>query len=1065
MDHDPSKGRVRIEEEAHRNETRSLSRRNSSMSIHSARGRVVAPENLLPITYRTLSFKVDDTELKTGRKDTSNRQEREQIKGIAELDYHLVSVDELQRRLSTSSRGLQNEQISGRIAEYGKNQPSPPPSRWFRTTMGYIFGGFGSILLGGGVLVFIAWKPLGDPPAEANLALAIVLVAVWLIQAAFNAWQDWSSSQVMASITTMLPDQCIALRDGNSTSLGAVDLVPGDLIQIKQGNKLPADVRLIQVSTDAKFDRSVLTGESEPVSGTVESTNNNYLETTNIGLQGTYCVSGTALGIVVGTGDQTVFGRIASLSSGRRTELTPMQKEILRFVLIIVSFVVTFVLIIVIVWAAYLRSHHPDFINVPTLIVSCVSVGIAFVPEGLPIAISMGLTIAAGIMKKNKILCKSLATVETLGAVSVICSDKTGTLTKSEMFVTDCFSGGEEYSSSEAKERMTHGSSGELPNESIGIIRTVGGLCNAAEFDATTMDRPLHAIKIFGDPTDQAILRLSHSLSPVSELRAQWKRKFEIPFNSKNKFMLRVMNPINQLGGSYLFIKGAPDMLLPRCRYVITRNGQPEELSQGDRNKIEAIKDRWSAAGKRVILMAQKHVSDDWVYGVESSQDEKIVHQSALDGLTLVGLVGLIDPPRDEIPSVVDILRKASIRIMMVTGDYKLTAQAIAIQCGIITTRPDLIDDIKDLNQFDKAVARLPGVTTAIVISGPELADLSEEDWDQLCSYDEIVFARTTPEQKLHIVKEFQARDNIVAMTGDGVNDAPSLKAADVGIALGSGSDIAIEAADIVLLDSFSAIVEAVRYGRLVYDNLKKTVIYLLPAGSFSELWPVVTNVVLGVPQILSSFLMIIICCLTDCAGAITLAWEMPESDLLLRPPRDPKKDRLVDAKLLGHAYLFIGLYECFMSYVMAFWYMQRRGIPFSAMVLHYGDMDSQYDPDYVTKVANEASSIYFVNLVFMQFFNLLAVRTRRLSIFQQPPILNRETQNLLLFPAMLFALAVVFIFLYIPDLHGSIATTTVPVEYFFLPIAFGLGLLFLDEIRKYSVQRWPEGILARIAW
>ncbi|KAL5340687.1 hypothetical protein BJX70DRAFT_396662 [Aspergillus crustosus] len=1067
MENNDRKGRIRIEEDGReRNEmrSRSLSRRDSSLSARSGRGRVVSPETLLPITYRTLSMKVADADDKDFK--NPNKKERDQIKGryialpffylhdtisgLSELDYHLLTVDELQHHFSTSPEGLQSAQIARLISQHGKNQPSPPPSRWFQTIIGYIFGGFGSILLGGGVLVFVAWKPLGDPPAEANLALAIVLIAVWAISAAFNGWQDWSSSQVMASITTMLPDQCIAMRNGNPTHLSAIDLVPGDLIQIKQGNKLPADVRFVQASADVKFDRSILTGESEPVTGTVDSTNNNFLETNNIGLQGTYCVSGAALGLVVGTGDQTVFGRIASLSNERRTAMTPMQKEILRFVLIIVGFVVTFVALIVIVWAAYLRRDHPDFINVPTLI-------------GLPIAISMGLTIAAGIMKKNKILCKSLATVETLGAVSVICSDKTGTLTKNEMFVTDCFSGGEEYPSEEAKERMTHGaSSTELPNESISLLRTVAGLCNAAEFDATTLDRPLHSVKIFGDPTDQAILRHSQFLGSVQELRAEWKKTFEIPFNSKNKFMVRVMTTTREQEGGYIFIKGAPDMLLSKCTHAINRNGEREIMSLGDRSRIEAIKDRWSAKGKRVILMAQKPVACSWANG---TLDERSVLQSATEGLTLVGLVALIDPPRDEIPSVIDTLRKASIRIMMVTGDYKLTAQAIAVECGIIRTPPELVHDIKSLDHFDKSAVQVPGSTTAIVVSGPELADLSEEDWNKLCAYDEIVFARTTPEQKLRIVKEFQARDNIVAMTGDGVNDAPSLKAADVGVALGSGSDIAIEAADIVLLDSFAAIVEAVKYGRLVYDNLKKTVIYLLPAGSFSELWPVITNVVLGVPQILSSFLMIIICCLTDCAGAITLAYEKPESDLLLRPPRNPKKDRLVDVKLLGHAYLFIGLFECFLSFVVAFWHMERRGVPFSAMVLHYGSWPEQYDPDFVTQVANEASSIYFVNLVFMQFFNLLAVRTRRLSIFQQPPVFNKETQNLLLFPAMLFALCVIFIFCYIPDLHASIDTTTVPVENFFLPIAFGIGLLFLDEARKYSVRRWPSGFLAKVAW
>lgn len=1070
MEDDSRKDHIRIAEEGVQRNTRPMTRQRSaasSLSIHSVRGKVAAPENLLPITYRTLSYKVEQADEKASQ-DSSTKQERKQLKGIAELDWHRLSIDEIQRRLSTSAtQGLSSEQVHRRTSEYGKNKPSPPPSRWFRTMMSYLFGGFGSIVLFGCIMVFIAWRPLGDPPAQANLALAIVLLAVFFIQASFNAWQDWSSSRVMASITTMLPDQCIVVRDGSQLSISAIDLVPGDIIHIKQGNKLPADVRFIQISADAKFDRSILTGESEPVSGTTESTDDNYLETHCIGLQSTHCVSGTALAVCVGTGDLTVFGRIAGLSNRRRTEMTPMQKEILRFVLIIVSFIVTVVIIVVILWAAWLRKDHPDWINVPTLIVDCVSVGIAFIPEGLPIALTMNLTIVANIMRKNKILCKTLATVETLGAVSVICSDKTGTLTKNEMFVTDCFSGGEEFTSEGAKSLLVHGAGpNDLPNASVGVLRDVAGLCNAAEFDASTLDRPLHLTKIYGDPTDQAILRLSQSLGPVSELREQWKKVFEIAFNSKNKFMVRVMSPTkSQSGDGLLLIKGAPDVLLPRCTSMIMRDGNIGELSTGDRNRLEGIKDRWSARGKRVILLAQKEVTEEWVTSLTSLQDERLVLHAAEQRLTLVGIVGLVDPPRDEIPGVIDTLRKASIRIMMVTGDYKLTAQAIAIECGIIRTPPALIDDVKALDFSEKVNVTSTGTTTAIVLSGPELADLGDDQWEKLCSYDEIVFARTTPEQKLRIVKEFQQRGHIVAMTGDGVNDAPSLKAADVGVALGSGSDIAIEAADMVLLESFSAILEAVKYGRLVYDNLKKTIIYLLPAGSFSELWPVMTNVILGVPQVLSSFLMIIICCLTDCAGAITLAFEKPESDVLLRPPRDTHKDRLVDVKLLNHAYVFVGLFECLLSYVVAFWHMQRRGIPFSAMILKFNNMDPKYDKNYVTQVANEASSIYFVNLVIMQFFNLLAIRTRRLSIFQQPPIFKRETQNLLLFPAMVFALCIVFIFCYIPGLQKSIDTTSIPVENFFLPVAFGIGLLALDEARKYSVRRWPKSFIARISW
>lgn len=286
-------------------------------------------------------------------------------------------------------------------------------------------------------------------------------------------------------------------------------------------------------------------------------------------------------------------------------------------------------------------------------------------------------------------------------------------------------------------------------------------------------------------------------------------------------------------------------------------------------------------------------------------------------------------------------------------------------------------------------------VKTSIVLSGPEMITLNGYQWEQLCKCDEIVFARTTPEQKLRIVREFQGRDEIVGMTGDGVNDAPSLKAADIGIALGSGSDIAIEAADMVLLESFSAVVEAVQYGRVVFDSLKKTIAYLLPAGSFSEFWPVMTNVIFGLPQVLSSFLMIIICCFTDCAAATVLAYEAPEADVLLRKPRKPKTDRLVDWQLMLQSYGLIGVLETTSSFAMSYWYLQRSGIPFSDLWFRYGSLPDSIDQDYANARLNEASSIYFINLVVMQFFTLMTIRTRRLSIFQHPPAFNKLTQNL----------------------------------------------------------------------
>ncbi|KAI9892837.1 MAG: hypothetical protein M1814_000996 [Vezdaea aestivalis] len=1095
---DERRGRLGLNRSTTQQSSSSMSIRSESRPRSLSRRRTVDPATALPVTYRTVSIEINETKEREYALARAAKEKATEhaVAELNELQWHTISPDELFTRLRTSpTQGLSGEQAQRGIVEYGRNVPSKPKSQLPQKIFAYFFAGFGSILLIASILVFVSWKPLGQPPQKANLALAIVLLLVFFIQAAFNAWQDFSSGRVMASITTMLPDSCLVLRDGAQIQVMAVDLVPGDVLFIKTGNKLPADVRFVQISTDAKFDRSILTGESLPISGTVESTDDNYLETRCIGLQGTHCSAGSGLGVVVATGDRTVFGRIAKLTNKPKSGNTPLQNEVLRFVLIIVSLALTMIVVVIIVWAALIRRKYPTWITVPTLIVDCVSVAVAFIPEGLPIALTASLTITANLMRKNKILCKSLKTVETLGAVSVICSDKTGTLTKNQMFVTECTVGSQKFQPASARDQMVRDKEnlhGGAKNNAVDQVRSLSALCNAGEFDAATNSYPLHERRINGDATDQAILRFSESFAPVQDIRYLWTKVFELAFNSKNKFMIRVFSLARSdglftavsedEGGNWttkdllLTIKGAPDILLERCGFYTNDQGQTVPLDNQAKAILNGIKDEWSSQGKRVILLARRILPASTLTALPSTTAfEKEAMKHASSGLTLVGLVGIVDPPRDEILDVVRTLRGAGVRIFMVTGDFKLTAQAIATECGIITNPSESVQDVSALVRDRYTVKgsekkeRPDSIDTdhptSIILSGPELITLNEEQWEQLCLYDEIVFARTTPEQKLRIVKEFQARSNIVGMTGDGVNDAPSLKAADIGIALGSGSDIAIEASDMVLLESFSAVVHALQYGRVVNDNLKKTIIYLLPAGSFSEFWPIFSSVVWGLPQILSSFLMIIICCFTDCAAAITIAYEKPEADVLLRRPRDPKKDRLVGWKLLLHAFGFYGVIECLCSFAMSYWYAQRKGVPFSALWLKYGALPADINADHATAVLNEASSIYFVNLVVMQWFTLMAIRTRRLSIFQQPPALNKLTQNLYLFPAILFALAAVFFFCYVPAFQSSLNTTKIPVEHFFLPMCFGLVVLAADEARKYAVRRWPKGLLAKMAW
>ncbi|KAJ6439764.1 Na/K ATPase alpha 1 subunit [Purpureocillium lavendulum] len=1094
---DEEQGRGRRDSRS-RPQSRSGSRESLAIrSIHS-RGQV-DPSVTLPIQYRTVSFQIEESKAKD--RVVAARAASSAAKDLSDLEWHTISPEEVSKRLTTSrDAGLSGDQVKRRQQEYGRNAPSPPKTNRTLTILGYFFKGFGGILLVGSILVFVSWKPLGEPaPALANLALAIVLLAVFFIQAAFAMFQDWSTSRVMASIKDMLPEQCQVTRDGNVVSVPAEELVPGDIVHIKSGNKLPADLRFIQISSDAKFDRSVLTGESRPVAATVKHTDENYLETHNIGLQGTHCIIGSGVGIVVATGDRTVFGRIAVLTSEPKTKMTTLEREVLYFVLFICAVMFTMIVVVLIVWGAWLRRDHPDFISVSALIVSCVSVAVAFIPEGLPIAITAGLTITANMMKKNMILCKSLKTVETLGSVSVICSDKTGTLTQGKMSLTDCSIGTSNMTVKDLQEKMA---SSEKPGSQqslapFGQLAALSALCNAAELDAAQADVPVAKRNIFGDATDTAVLRFSESLSAgnVGYFRGCWQRVFELAFNSKNKFMIRCFNISRRealkqtldadaaatFGDNDLLltIKGAPDVLLGRCTQYVTPSGAVANVDEHVAATLEHVKNIYSSQGKRCLLLARKIIPADMVSAVpETVEYEQEMTAHAKTGLILVGLVAIVDPLRPEIRDVVTTLRGAGIRIAMVTGDFALTALAISREAGIVTCVN--VDGVANLDRYSdggssssppseeadelKKPNASPFTRGAIVISGPELTTLNDHQWRLLTEYEEIVFARTTPEQKLRIVREFQT-NNVVAMTGDGVNDAPSLKAADVGISMGSGSDIAMEAADMVLLDTFSSVVTAVQYGRVVFDNLKKVIAYLLPAGSFSEFWPVITNVVFGLPQILSSFLMIVICCFTDCAAATCLSFEKPEADVLLRRPRNVKKDRLVNWQLIFQAYGIIGMTQTITSFAMSYWYMERNGIPFKDIWFSFGVLPSNIDPDYYQAKLTEASSIYFVNLVVMQWFNLMATRTRRLSIFQHPPVFNKETQNLYLFPSILFSLLMVFLWLYPPAIQEVIVTSPVPVEYWFLPFAFGIYIILIDEGRRYWVRKYPKGWVARAAW
>lgn len=757
-------------------------------------------------------------------------------------------------------------------------------------------------------------------------------------------------------------------------------------------------------------------------------------------LLGTYVCNGTATGIVVLTGARTVMGRINKATGSAGEERTALQREITRFVYIIIALTLTLVTIMLITWLAWLRVDHFEFINTVGILTNLMSLVVAFIPEGMPMAVALTLSTIAKRMKAVNILPKSLATVETLGFVNVICSDKTGTLTANDMSVVSIGSVDGEM------ELRPNASTGKMSPIRTAMQRAMT-TCNDASVDKDDHYR--------GNATDIAMLKYTSTLpsQPFSQ------RIFDVPFNSAEKYAMTMSED------SRMIVKGAPDILIERATMYLSEAGIVP-FNPLARTRLMAMQEAWSRRGERVLMLAERLYQPRATPGSNEHAEELATESKR--NLTIIGLVGIIDPPRSNIAETVARARGCGSRFFMVTGDFSLTAEAIAAQIGIVTRRTDRIADFtaKDrYNQFETVKNdRLAFIDGSLVVEGKEINALEERDWDVLCKYEEIVFARTTPEQKLRIVTELRDRGGVVAVTGDGVNDAPALKAANIGIAMLNGSEVAMEASDLILMGDFSSLIEGIRLGRLVFQNLQKVISYLLPAGSWSEDWPVVLNVFFGCPLPLSSFLMIIICCFTDLACCLTLIFEREEFDLLSLPPRDPKNSHLVNFKLYTQSYLFIGMMETIVAHSMFFFYMwSYAGIPITGMFFafeNYSDGYYGHSQDDLNNFLNTGQCVYFVTLVILQIANLNSVRNKRMSIFQNGP---QRNWKLILGPIVSVAIAVFVT--EVPGLQSLFGTASVPLKHWFLPIPLAIGILAMDEVRKLVVRTWPKGPIARLAW
>jgi sodium/potassium-transporting ATPase subunit alpha len=977
------------------------------------------------------------------------------------MDEHLIAIDALCERLATSLRdGLSDAEARARTAKHGPNRLTPPRQvpGWVKL-LKHLFFGFSGLLWIAAILCFIAYG--FDPTTNDNLALAIVLIVVVVITAVFAAYQEGRASAAMQGFAKMVPDSAVVLRGGAKVRVEAAELVVGDVIEVKGGDKIPADFRIV-TADGFKVDNSSLTGESEAQQRAAANEHDNPLEATNLAFFTTFATEGVATGVVVNTGDRTVIGRIAQLVMQTKNVETPLVKEINRFIKLISAMALVIGLVFLIVALA---------IGYPVLvaIVFVIGIVVANVPEGLLATVTVSLTLTAKRMAKKNVLIKSLSSVETLGSTSTICSDKTGTLTQNRMTAAHLYYSG----TIQTNDPGTAGSYDPQDATCAALLR-VAAICNRATFadaeqvrgESKPTKASIQSWKTIGDASESALLKLIHVVRDVDEWRDANPKLVEIPFNSTNKYQLSIHEPRDGSGRLLLVMKGAPERIVARCSTQLV-DGVEQRFGKRARADFDAAYVDLAKRGERVLGFAQL-----WLDAHRFGRDfafELDPPNFPVDGLCFVGLVSLIDPPRDSVPEAVRLCTSAGIKVIMVTGDHPLTAETIARQVGII--RGETANEVAEARGVDLLDVPLRDAK-AIVVHGELLRDMTEAQLDAVLAHEQIVFARTSPQQKLRIVEGCQRRGEIVAVTGDGVNDSPALKKADIGIAMGiTGSDVSKEAAKMILMDdNFASIVRGIEEGRLISDNLKKSIAYTV-SSNIPELIPFLAFIAFRLPLGLTTFLILCIDIGTDMLPAISLAYEEAESDIMQRKPRNPLTDHLVNAKLIGFAYFAIGVAQTmagFFTFLMVLSIelglhpSELLGSEQGASATSYGfsgrvpfDMwlGSHFVPREARTLAlSRGQSSFLLSIVLTQWIDLLICKTRRLSLFQQ------GMRNIVLWAGLVVETALVCLLIYVPFFHTIFSTADLRPIFWLLPLPFMLWIFAYDEVRKTLIRRDRTG-------
>merc|ERR1712001_91155 len=749
------------------------------------------------------------------------------------------------------------------------------------------------------------------------------------------------------------------------------------------------------------------------------------------------------------------MGRIAGLASGLEGGQTPIAKEIEHFIHIITG-VAVFLGVSFFIIAFILGYNWLD------AVIFLIGIIVANVPEGLLATVTVCLTLTAKRMAAKNCLVKNLEAVETLGSTSCICSDKTGTLTQNRMTVAHMWFDNKIVEADTSEDQS--GSAFDKSAAGWKTLERVAMLCNRAEFKGGQESVSVLKKEVNGDASEAAILKCTELTNGnVMEYRAKNEKLVEIPFNSTNKFQVSVHKTSDPSDKRALLVmKGAPERILQRCSTIVI-DGQERALTEDWKNAFETAYMELGGLGERVLGFCDFMLPEDkYPAGYPYDADEE---NFPLDGLRFVGLMSMIDPPRAAVPDAVLKCRSAGIKVIMVTGDHPITAKAIARSVGIISEGQETVEDIA--NRTGRDVKDInPRDARAAVVHGGELKDLNEKQIDEILMYHtEIVFARTSPQQKLIIVEGCQRMGAIVAVTGDGVNDSPALKKADIGVAMGNaGSDVSKQAADMILLDdNFASIVTGVEEGRLIFDNLKKSIAYTL-TSNIPEISPFLLFILADVPLPLGTVTILCIDLGTDMVPAISMAYEQAESDIMKRPPRDPFTDKLVNRRLISMAYGMIGMIQASAGFYVYFVIMAENGfLPPKLLGIRknwdsiaVNDLEDSYGQEWTYKdrkiLEYTCHSAFFVSIVIVQWADLIICKTRMNSVFQQ------GMKNWFMNFGLFFETALAAFLSYCPGMDKGLRMYPLYIDWWLPALPFSVLIFIYDECRKYLLRRNGPG-------